>query len=63
MYKNGIEIPGSVRRITCDSDLGNVLLQSLVTIETGDVIDVRWKTEGGVLALSNRNLILIKAKS
>lgn len=63
MYKNGVEIPGSSRRVTCDSDLGNVLLQSLVTIEKGDVIDVRWKTEGGVLALSNRNLILIKVKS
>lgn len=63
IYKNGIEIPGSSRRVTCNSDVGNVLLQSLITIETGDVIDVRWKTDGGVLALSNRNLILIKAKS
>jgi hypothetical protein len=63
LYKNGVEIPGSSRRVTCDSELGNVLLQSLVTIEKGDVIDVRWKTEGGVLGLSNRSLILIKAKS
>ena len=63
LYKNGVEIPGSSRRVTCDSELGNVLLQSLVTIEKGDVIDVRWKTDGGVLGLSNRSLILIKAKS
>lgn len=58
IYQNGIEVPASSRRVTCDSDLGTVLLQALVTVNKGDSIDVRWKTEGGLLALASRSLIL-----
>jgi hypothetical protein len=63
IYKNGIEVPGSSRRLTCDSDFGTVLLQSLVTVNTGDSIEVMWKTEAGLLAVSSRSLILTKVKS
>lgn len=63
VYKNGVEVPASSRRVTCDSDLGTVLLQAVVTVNKGDSIDIRWKTEGGLLALGSRSLILIKAKS
>lgn len=63
IYKNGIEVPGSSRRVTCDSDFGTVLLQSLVTVNTGDSIEVMWKTETGLVAVSSRSLILTKVKS
>jgi hypothetical protein len=62
IYLNGVEVPASSRRVTCDSDLGTVLLQALVTVNKGDSIDVRWKTEGGLLALGSRSLILTKVK-
>ncbi|CAN1501765.1 Ice-binding protein [Flavobacteriaceae bacterium] len=63
IYKNGVEVPGSSRRLTCDSDFGTVLLQSLVTVTTGDSIEVMWKTETGLVAVSSRSLILTKVKS
>jgi hypothetical protein len=62
IYLNGVEVPASSRRVTCSSDLGTVLLQALVTVNRGETIDVRWKTEGGLLAIGNRSLILTKVK-
>jgi hypothetical protein len=62
IYQNGVEVPASSRRVTCDSELGTVLLQALVTVNSGDSIDIRWKTEGGLLALGSRSLILTKVK-
>jgi hypothetical protein len=62
IYQNDVEVPDSSRRVTCDSDFETVLLQALVTVNRGDSIDIRWKTEGGLLEIFDRSLILTKVK-
>ena len=63
IYKNEILIPSSIREIKCVSGSSCVLIQEIVTVETGDVISVRWKSQGDPIGLGNRNLTLIKVKS
>lgn len=63
IYKNEILIPSSVREIKCSSGSSCALIQEIVTVETGDVISVRWKSKGEPIELGNRNLTLIKVKS
>jgi hypothetical protein len=63
IYKNEILIPSSVRSIKCSSGSSCALIQEIVTVETGDVISVRWKSQGDPIELGNRNLTLIKVKS
>jgi hypothetical protein len=63
IYKNEILIPSSVRQIKSFSGSSCVLIQEIVTVETGDVISVRWKSQGDPIGLGNRNLTLIKVKS
>jgi hypothetical protein len=60
VFKNGVEVPASSRRVTCASDLSTVLLQALVTVNLGDTIDIRWRTESGLIAIEKRSLILTK---
>ena len=63
IYKNEILIPSSVRQIKCSSGSSCALIQEIVTVETGDVISVKWKSQGDPIELGNRNLTLIKVKS
>jgi len=63
IYKNEILIPSSVRQIKCSSGSSCALIQEIVTVDTGDVISVRWKSQGNPIGLGNRNLTLIKVKS
>jgi hypothetical protein len=63
IYKNEILIPSSVRQIKCGSGSSCALIQEIVTVETGDIISVKWKSQGDPIELGNRNLTLIKVKS
>ena len=63
IYKNEILIPSSVRQIKCGSGSSCALIQEIVTVETGDVISVKWKSQGDPIELGNRNLTLIRVKS
>lgn len=63
IYKNNILIPTSKRTIKSNSGSSCALLQDIVTVASGDVIDIRWKSEGDPIALGNRNLTMIKVKS
>jgi hypothetical protein len=63
IYKNNILIPSSLRTIKSNSGSSCALLQEIVTVANGDVIDIRWKSEGDPIALGNRNLTMIKVKS
>jgi hypothetical protein len=63
IYKNEILIPSSVRQIKCSSGSSCALIQEIVTAAAGDVITVRWKSQGDPIELGNRNLTLIKVKS
>lgn len=63
IYKNNDLIPSSLRTIKSNSGSSCALLQEIVTVTSGDVIDIRWKSEGDPIALGNRNLTMIKVKS
>lgn len=63
IYKNEILMPASVRAIKCSSGSSCALIQEIVTVAAGDLITVRWKSEGDLIQLGNRNLTLIKLKS
>ncbi|CAN1501660.1 Ice-binding protein [Flavobacteriaceae bacterium] len=62
LYKNGILIPSSNRTVTCSQAVSSISLLSMVSVSDGDVIDVRWKTDGGTLSVSDRTLTMIKVK-
>ena len=61
-YKNGILIPSSNRSVTCSQAVSSISLLSMVSISDGDVIEVRWRTNGGTLSVSDRTLTMIKVK-
>lgn len=63
IYKNDILIPSSLKTVKSNSGSSCALLQDIVTVASGDVIDIRWKSEGDPIALENRNLTMIKVKS
>ena len=63
VYKNNILIPSSVRSIKCSSGSSCALLHEIVTVAAGDSIAVKWKSQGDIIELGNRNLTLIRVKS
>jgi hypothetical protein len=63
IYKNGVLIPSSLKKIKSNTGSSCALVQDIVTVASGDVIDIRWKSEGDPIALQNRNLTMIKVKS
>ena len=63
VYKNNILIPSSVRAIKCSSGSSCALLHEIVTVAAGDSIAVKWKSQGDIIELGNRNLTLIRVKS
>lgn len=62
VYQNGVLIANSnrIRKSTLVAD--DVTLQAIVTVETGQAIDIRWKTDQGGLTLGNRILTLINVR-
>lgn len=60
IFKEGIAIPNSVRNLKSNSNTASIALQSLVTVNGSQAIDVRWKTDFTKVTLGNRSLTLIK---
>lgn len=59
IYKNGVEEVNS-SRIT-NTSLSIVSLQALVTVTTGEAIEIRWKVDTGEAMLDHRTLSLIRS--
>ena len=57
IYQDGVEVVNSSR--TINSQIAIVSLQAMVTITTGDSIEVRWKVDEGEATLDHRTLSLI----
>jgi hypothetical protein len=57
IYKNGAEVLNSSRTLNVQTSL--VYLQEIVTVITGDTIEIRWKVDAGEAMLNHRNLSLI----
>jgi hypothetical protein len=60
IFKNGAVIEDSIRNLKNAGLAACINIQSLVTVNEGDIIDVRWKTNYAKLTLGNRTLSLIK---
>lgn len=58
IYHNEAEIVNSIR--TVKSQIAIISLQAMVTVTSGDSIEVRWKMDEGEATLSNRILSVIR---
>ena len=57
IYQNGVEVVNSSRTINSQNAI--VSLQAMVTVTSGDAIEVRWKVDEGEATLDHRTLSLI----
>lgn len=64
IYVNGIQITDSLRKLTSLINASPVELQSIVTVASGQAIEVKWNIDSvaNSLSLGNRTLILTKVK-
>lgn len=61
VYQNGVLIANSSRTVITKVNKTDVIaIQAIGTVTAGQAIDIRWKTNIGVLSMSNRALTLIK---
>lgn len=62
IYQNGIIIPSSSKKITCNLGYTNLSLQGIASVSTGESITVKWETDSGTLTLGNSVLTSIKVQ-
>ena len=61
VFQNGVLIANSSWTVTTKVNKTDVIaLQAITTIIEGQSIDIRWKTNLGILSMVNRALTLIK---
>jgi hypothetical protein len=61
VYQNEVLIANSFRTVITKVNKTDVIaLQAIATVTAGQAIDIRWKTNLGVLSMSNRALTLLK---
>jgi hypothetical protein len=59
VYQNGLEVLNSSRTINLLSSVVN--LQTMVTVTSGDTIEIRWKVDTGEATLNHRALSIIRS--
>jgi hypothetical protein len=59
IYQNGLEVLNSSRTINLQSSVVN--LQTMVTVASGDTIEIRWKVDTGAATLNHRALSMIRS--
>lgn len=62
IYQNEILIKSSTKTLISDANAANISLQAIVTITSGQTLEVRWKTESSKLSMGNRTLTAIKVQ-
>jgi hypothetical protein len=62
IYQNGVLIANSSRIRTSLVNPAEISLQAIATIAAGQSIDIRWKTNTGILTLGNRILTLLNVR-
>lgn len=62
VYVNGVQIPDSVRKLTSLITAASVELQTVVTVASGQTIEVKWNIDSvaNTLSLGTRTLTLTK---
>jgi hypothetical protein len=65
VYVNGIQIPDSVRKLTSLITAASVELQTVVTVASGQTIEVKWNIDSvaNTLSLGTRTLTLTKVNN
>lgn len=65
VYLNGIQIPDSVRKLTSLITAASVELQTVVTVVSGQTIEVKWNIDSvaNTLSLGTRSLTLTKVNN
>jgi len=62
LYLNGAQIPSSIKTLSSGPNTANVSLQAIVSVDSGQPIEVRWKTGSDTLEMGNRTLTAIKVQ-
>lgn len=62
IYQNGVIIANSSRTRTSLSNPADISLQAIATVALGQSIEIRWKTNIGILTLGNRILTLLSVR-
>ena len=62
IYQNGVLISNSSRTRTNSINTVDITLQAVATVLDGQPIDVRWRTDAGMLGFGNRILSLTKVR-
>jgi hypothetical protein len=60
IYQNGAIILSSTKTLISTANASNISLQAIATVESGEPIEVRWKTSLDKITIGNRVLTLIK---
>lgn len=61
VFKNGILVPNSSRTVVTKINKTDAFsLQAVTTVTTGQTVDIRWKTNLGIVTMKDRTLTLIK---
>jgi hypothetical protein len=62
LYQNGTLIPFSSRKRLSKYPLGEINLQAIATVGSGENIDVRWNVDTGIVKLQNRVLTILSVR-
>lgn len=62
IYQNGVLIANSSRTRTGLDNPSEISLQAIATVSANQSIDIRWKTNTGILTLGNRILTLLNVR-
>lgn len=62
IFKDGVLVLGSTRKLKCNADNTNLSLQTIVSVSGGQAVEVRWSISSGNLAIGNRILTLLKVQ-
>jgi len=62
LYQNGTLIPFSSRKRVSKYPLGEINLQAIATVGSGENIDVRWNVDTGIVKLQNRVLTILSVR-
>lgn len=61
VFQNGVLVANSSRTVITKVNKTDVItIQAIATVTAGQAIDIRWKTNLGILSMANRGLTLIK---
>lgn len=63
VYENGVLVANSSRTVITKVNKTDVItIQAIATVTAGQAIDIRWKTNLGILSMANRGLTLIRVQ-